>query len=149
MPIITSLVNWLNIKRIYQIDLIRQYPFNVQQDTFEYLISKSKTTEWGVKYKYSAINDIESYQKSVPLQTYDDVKPFVERLRQGGVINFYGPVVVLRNGLDCFIKATIIENQNPRFPGKKIWITVYRFCNRPSYRIYFPGFTFLNLGCVF
>lgn len=83
MPIITSLVKWLNIKRMAQIDLMRVYPINVQQDVFNQLITKASDTEWGKKYKYASIESIADYQHSVPLQTYEEVKPYVDRLRNG------------------------------------------------------------------
>jgi hypothetical protein len=83
MPILTSIISWLNIKRISQIDLIRKYPFDVQEETFHKLIKKAQDTEWGLKYDYKSIADIETFQSRVPLQDYDDIKPFVERLRKG------------------------------------------------------------------
>lgn len=83
MPIITSLVKWFNIKRISQIDLFRQYPYNVQQDTFNQLIVKGKNTEWGQNHGFSDIISIEDFQKHSPLQYYEDVKPYVDRLRNG------------------------------------------------------------------
>jgi hypothetical protein len=83
MPIITSLVKWFNIKRMAQIDLMRNYPFNVQQDIFNQLISKAADTEWGHKYRYSSFEGIKDFQESVPLQHYEDVKPYINRLREG------------------------------------------------------------------
>jgi len=83
MPVINSIVNWLNIKRIYNIDLFMKYPFNVQNETFTKLVSFASETEWGLKYGYHEDMSIEDFQKSVPIQTYEDVKPFVDRLREG------------------------------------------------------------------
>jgi hypothetical protein len=72
MPIINSIVNWINFKRIYNIDLFKQYPYNVQKETFIKLISKSRETEWGLKYGYSDKLTIEKFQEKVPLQTYEE-----------------------------------------------------------------------------
>ncbi|MBE0654217.1 MAG: GH3 auxin-responsive promoter family protein, partial [Bacteroidales bacterium] len=83
MPVINSIVNWLNIKRIYSIDLFMQYPINVQKETFTRLISFAAETEWGFKYGYHEDMSVEEFQKTVPVQSYDDIKPFVERLRNG------------------------------------------------------------------
>lgn len=60
-----------------------QYPFNVQKETFTKLISFASETEWGLKYGFHEDLTIEEFQKNVPLQSYDDVKPFVERLMKG------------------------------------------------------------------
>ncbi len=83
MPIINSIVSWLNVKRIYNIDLFRKYPYNVQKETFSRLISFAKETEWGRRYGYYDDMSVEEFQARVPLQNYDDLKPYVERLRNG------------------------------------------------------------------
>lgn len=83
MPIITSIVNWLNVKRIYQIDLFKKYPFDIQQETLSKLLIKAADTEWGKKFDYSSVDSVEEYQKRVPLQTYDDVKHYISRIRKG------------------------------------------------------------------
>ncbi len=83
MPVINSIVNWFNIKRIYSIDLFKEYPYNVQKETFTKLISFASETEWGMKYGYHEDLSIEEFQKAVPLQDYDDIKAHVERLRDG------------------------------------------------------------------
>ena len=83
MPVINSIVNWLNIKRIYNIDLFMKYPYNVQKEAFTKLVSFASETEWGIKYGYHEDMSIEEFQKNVPIQSYEDVKPFVDRLRNG------------------------------------------------------------------
>ena len=83
MPLIPSIVNWLNVKRIHQIDLFRNYPVEVQDDQLTKLLEQSKDTTWGKQHQYSKIRTIKEFQDSVPLQTYDEFKPFVERIRDG------------------------------------------------------------------
>jgi GH3 auxin-responsive promoter len=83
MPIINSIVSWLNVKRIYNIDLFRKYPYNVQKETFSKLVSFAAETDWGLKYNYHDDMSIKEFQEKVPVQTYDDIKPYVERLRNG------------------------------------------------------------------
>ena len=83
MAIIPSIVSWLNSKRIDQIELFKKYPVETQQETIYKLLAKAATTEWGIKYNYSSITTVSEYQKRVPVQTYDDLIPYVERLRKG------------------------------------------------------------------
>ena len=47
------------------------------------LINDAAGTEWGRNHNYSNIKDYERYAASVPLQTYDDIKPYVDRMRNG------------------------------------------------------------------
>ena len=83
MPIIPSIFNFLNTRRLSQIDLFRKYPVETQKNTIFHLIEKASLTEWGVKHKYSSISSVKEYQERVPLQTYDDLLPYVERLGRG------------------------------------------------------------------
>jgi hypothetical protein len=83
MAIINSLINWFITKRIHDIDLMRRYPVETQEETLSKLLSKAAGTEWGKMYGYSDIKTIKEFQERVPLQTYEDIKPFVERLRAG------------------------------------------------------------------
>jgi hypothetical protein len=83
MAIIPSIVNWLNIKRINQIEIFKQYPFETQQESLYRLLAKASKTEWGKKYGYSSISSIKEYQSRFPIQTYEDILPYVERLRKG------------------------------------------------------------------
>jgi hypothetical protein len=83
MAIIPSIINRLNIKRINQIDQFKKYPFETQQETLYHLIEKAVSTEWGIKYGYSSITSIREYQSRLPVQAYEDIIPYVERLRKG------------------------------------------------------------------
>jgi hypothetical protein len=60
-----------------------KYPFDVQQEVFSKLIEQALRTTWGVQYGYDSISSIEEYQARVPISTYDDVKPYIKRLREG------------------------------------------------------------------
>ena len=83
MPIIRSIVSWLSIKRNHQVELFRKYPFDVQQEILFKLLDKAKETEWGEKYDFASIKTIKEFQNRLPLQKYEDIKPYVERLRKG------------------------------------------------------------------
>jgi len=83
MPLINSIISWLNVKRLHQIELFKQYPGNVQREVFNRLITQAQTTEWGMKYGYSDIQNIRQFQDRVPIQRYDDILPYVERQRAG------------------------------------------------------------------
>ena len=83
MPLLKGIVNWITIKRMNEIDLFRKYPGNVQRDQLNVLIESATDTEWGVHYNYDKIKSYNDFKKQVPLQEYDDIKPYIERLRKG------------------------------------------------------------------
>lgn len=83
MPLLTSIISWVNVKRLHQIDLFMKYPGDVQRDAFERLILQARNTEWGKKYGYGDILDVRQYQQRVPVSSYDDLKPWIDRLLKG------------------------------------------------------------------
>ena len=83
MPLLNSIISWVNVKRLHQIELFKKYPFDVQQEVFTKLVDLASKTTWGVQYGYDSIFSIEDFQQRVPVSTYDDVKPYINRLREG------------------------------------------------------------------
>ncbi|SHF09394.1 GH3 auxin-responsive promoter [Mariniphaga anaerophila] len=83
MALLNSVINWINFKRNYQIQLYREHPFDIQHETLFNLLRRARNTAWGEKFRYDKINSVADFQRAVPLQTYEDIKPWVERLRQG------------------------------------------------------------------
>lgn len=81
MPV-HKIFSWLIKKRIHQIDLFKQYPHEVQNELLTHLISTAQETEWGARHGFSKITTYQEFKDNVPLQEYDDVKPYVERLLQ-------------------------------------------------------------------
>lgn len=55
----------------------------VQQRQLSSLIESARNTEWGKKYDYKSIRTYETFQQRIPIQQYDDIKPYVERMLQG------------------------------------------------------------------
>ncbi|MBW6534098.1 MAG: GH3 auxin-responsive promoter family protein [Mariniphaga sp.] len=83
MPLLNSVINWINFKRNYQIQLYREHPNDIQKETLLNLLRRAKDTSWGKMHNYGEIRSVETFQQSVPMQTYDDIKPWVDRLREG------------------------------------------------------------------
>jgi len=78
-----SIFSWFIKKRIHQIDLFKMYPLGVQKEVFQNLFKHSKDTEFGLKFKFNRITTQKQFQEQVPLQSYKDVKPYVDRLFKG------------------------------------------------------------------
>ena len=83
MALINAVLSWLMQKRFHQIELFMKYPHEVQQELFKKLVTAARNTEWGVKYDYKSITSPEIYRDRVPLNDYDSLKPYIERLRLG------------------------------------------------------------------
>lgn len=83
MAILSSVVSWLMKKRMHQIELFIKYPHDVQTEWFRRLITHGKSTEWGRKYDYKNIKTYQQYTQNVPISKYEDIKPYIDRLRNG------------------------------------------------------------------
>jgi len=83
MPILNKLFSWWMKKRIHQIELFLKYPMEVQNEWFNVLIQSAKYTEWGNKYSYKDIRSAKDFKERVPIQGYDDLKPYVDRIMKG------------------------------------------------------------------
>ncbi len=83
MTILSSVLNWWIKKRIHQIDLFIQYPHEVQDELFKKLIATAKDTEWGKKYDYKSITNADHYRERVPINNYEDLKPYIDQMRKG------------------------------------------------------------------
>jgi len=83
MPIINSIFNWFTVKRLNQIELFKKYPINVQREVFFNLLRDCKNTVWGKMYDYKTIKTFQEYRNRVPIQDYESLKPYIEKIRQG------------------------------------------------------------------
>ncbi len=141
MTLLNSLINWLNLKRIYQIELIKSHPYEVQEETFMKLISRASNTEWGLKYNYASITSIEEFQQRVPFQTYEDVKPYIARLRAGesnllwpGEVKWFAKSSGTTNDKSKFIPVSKDSLEECHFRGGRDVLTFY-LKNNPDSKI--------------
>ncbi len=47
------------------------------------MLRKGAQTEYGKKYNFSDISDYEEYAEKVPMVSYDEIEPYIERLKKG------------------------------------------------------------------
>ena len=80
---IKFLVNKFSSKRFQKIDYFKKNPHTVQEETLFELINLAKNTEFGKRFGFDSIRDVEYYRTRLPLQTYEDIKPYVDRMRNG------------------------------------------------------------------
>jgi len=83
MPVINSIINWVNYKRIYQIDLFKKHPHEVQREVLFDLLDIASNTEFGLKYNFKSIHSEKEFGEQLPIQCYGDIKPTVERMMLG------------------------------------------------------------------
>jgi len=83
MSLINSVLTWIFKKRLDQIQHFMDHPVETQANVFNKLIKTAKQTEWGLNYDYDSIKNPEDYRNKIPLQSYESLKPFIERIIAG------------------------------------------------------------------
>ena len=68
---------------MHQIELFMKYPHEVQDEWQRKLIKSARDTEFGKKHAFSSIYSYHDFKEQVPLQDYETLKPFIERVRRG------------------------------------------------------------------
>jgi len=142
MPILNSLLSWVMKKRIHQMELFMKFPYDVQNELLEELISAANRTEWGKKYNYRSIRTLSDFKNRVPIQEYDDIKPYVDRMKKGerdllwpGETNWFAKSSGTTNDKSKYIPLTRDALEECHFKGGKDMLSI--FCNNhPNSKIF-------------
>jgi hypothetical protein len=142
MTIVNSIATWFIKKRMHQIDLFIKYPHDVQDELFGNLIKQAQDTEWGKKHGYESIRDQEEYKNRVPIQDYDTLKPYIERMLQGeqnilwgSEIKWFAKSSGTTNDRSKFIPVSQESLVECHYKGGKDLLSIY--CNnRPNAQIF-------------
>ena len=142
MPFIPSVIKWINTKRIHQIDLFRKYPAETQQEVLMKLLAHSSDTLWGREHGYSSVSGYEQFRSNVPLQSYENFLPYVERLRAGernllwpGEVKWFAKSSGTTGAKSKFIPITRESLEGTHYRGTKDCLAIYTSLN-PGTRIF-------------
>lgn len=83
MGLINSILTWVMRKRIHQIELFMKYPHDVQDEIFRKLIEEAHRTQFGLQFGFRDIKTYEQYRERVPIHSYEQLFPFIQRLMRG------------------------------------------------------------------
>ncbi len=132
MPIINSIINWLNYKRIYEIDLFREHPIDSQQEVLFDLLDAAKDTQFGKQYDFRSITREEEFRSRVPVQRYEDFAPHIERMMKGernllwpGEIKWFAKSSGTTNDKSKFIPVSKQSLEDVHFRGIKDVFALY------------------------
>ncbi len=58
-------------------------PHQTQQKVFENLVKKGTKTRFGKDFEFHKIKSYEDFKKQVPIADYEDLKPYIEKIKSG------------------------------------------------------------------
>lgn len=132
MEIVNSIANWILSKRMGQIEFFMNKPHQAQAQVFQKLMEEGRSSEWGRKYGYHQIKTPEQYRKQVPISTYEEIYPYIERQMKGeqGVlwpteVKWFAKSSGTTNARSKFIPVPKDSLEECHYKGGKDLLSVY------------------------
>ncbi len=108
-PLFYSIASWLLKKRYHQIELFLKYPEEVQEEVLLQLLEFAEDTEVGKKYEFESIESYKTFKERLPIVSYEEIEPIIERTRKGEQ-NLFWPTKV-----KLFAKSSGTTNAKSKF----------------------------------
>ena len=142
MEIFNSILTWVMKKRIHQIELFMKYPCDVQDELIKKLVQQARETEIGRKYNFESIRNVSDYTSRVPISSYEDYCPYIERLMKGeqnilwpSEVRWFAKSSGTTNARSKFIPVTPEALEDCHFKGGKDMISIY-VNNHPDTKVF-------------
>lgn len=140
--VLDKIALFLFSSRLKSMGLYEKYPDIIQHEQFKRLINTAKNTEWGKKYDFSSIRNYTDFSSRLPVQTYDDAKPFIERMMKGeknilwpGKINWFAKSSGTTNDKSKFLPVSRVAMHECHYRGGIDVVAAY-LSNNPESKMF-------------
>ncbi|MAP54108.1 GH3 auxin-responsive promoter family protein [Altibacter sp.] len=142
IPIVNSIASWFLKKRFHQIELFLKYPIDVQNELLFALLQKAKYTEIGTKYDFDSIRTYREFASRIPVTTYEENEPLIQRARKGES-NIFWPTPIkwfakssgTTNAKSKFIPVSSDSLENCHYAASKDLLCMY-LNNNPQSQLF-------------
>ncbi|MBQ8629052.1 MAG: GH3 auxin-responsive promoter family protein [Prevotella sp.] len=114
----------------------------LQNEVLQYLLARAKNTEYGRKHIFDIIKNYEGFVANVPVNTYEELKGDIDRMRHGerdvlwpGSVKWYAKSSGTTNDKSKFIPVSHEGLQNLHYAGGKDAVALY-LRNNPRSRMF-------------
>jgi hypothetical protein len=142
MGLLNSILTWVMKKRIHQMELFMKYPHDVQEEIFRKLVQAARHTEFGKKYNFNSVATYRQYNEQVPVHSYEQLFPYIERLMRGeqnilwpSEIKWFSKSSGTTNARSKFIPVSEEALEDCHYKGGKDLISIY-VNNYPDTKIF-------------
>jgi hypothetical protein len=108
------------------------YPVSAQRNVLQHLVTQAQYTEFGRKYKFSRLFTVKDFKSRVPINEYEDLKPYINRMMAGEEnilwntpINWFAKSSGTSSGKSKFIPISEESLKDIHFKGSKDVLTNY------------------------
>ncbi len=117
-------------------------PEQLQRSVLNYLVSKGRDTEYGRSHAFENINGYDDFVKNVPINTYEELKGDIDRMRHGeasvlwpGLVKWYAKSSGTTNDKSKFIPVSSAGLHNLHYKGGSDVVAFY-LRNNPDSRLF-------------
>ncbi len=139
---ITSIIRPVFAQRRKALDNYRTQAEQLQMQVLKRLTSKAENTEWGREHGFASLSTYEDFAASSPVNTYEDLKQAIDRMRQGerdilwpGQVRWYAKSSGTTNDKSKFIPVSKDGLKDTHYAGGRDAVTWY-LGNNPHSRIF-------------
>lgn len=139
---ITKLIGKAFNSRLKELELYTTQPDELQEKVLYHLLDMAKNTEWGQKYDYKSIKSYDDFKSRVPIQTYEEIKPYVNRLLEGeqnilwpSTIRWFAKSSGTTNDKSKFLPVSKESLKDIHYKGGQDVVTLY-LANNPNSKFF-------------
>lgn len=139
MPFINTLLGFFSTTRLKEISQFESFSDVIQNNQLDNLIETAKNTLIGKEYNFSNIRSYEQFRTIVPVRSYEDFSPYIDKMLQGeknvcwpGQIKWFAKSSGTTNAKSKFIPVTSEALQECHYRGAKDVLISYLHRNPDS-----------------
>ena len=139
---LTKIIRGAFVSRQKEIERYDKEAEALQMEVLHYLMSNAKHTEYGRKYSFGAVGSYSDYASHVPVNTYEELKGYIDRMRHGecdllwkGSVKWYAKSSGTTNDKSTFIPVSHDGLQHVHYAGGKDAVALY-LRNNPDSRLF-------------
>jgi hypothetical protein len=83
MKLLSPAISRLARMRMWRIQAWMENPVAAQREVLQDLVTSAQYTEFGRKHDFKSLYNIKDFKQAIPIQEYDDLKPYIQRIMDG------------------------------------------------------------------
>ena len=131
---INTLASWWFRKRMADLRLFMANPVNTQDEQLSMLVERGAETEFGRQFDFDKILNMDDFRAKVPLQDYDSLFPYIEKMMQGKAnvlwpekVKWFAKSSGTTAAKSKFIPVTVESLESCHFQGGKDALAFYLY----------------------
>lgn len=139
---LTSIIRPVFNSRLRAIEQYDSRAEDIQRAVLDSLLQRAADTEWGQRYKYASIHSYEEFATTVPVNTYEELKGYIDRMRHGernvlwpGQVKWYAKSSGTTNDKSKFIPVSQAGLHDTHYQGGTDAVALYLH-NNPLSRLF-------------